>query len=388
MLVRAFGLVLGILLLPRLASAQIKDATTTLEAALNFETVPIVSKEIVPIQKYGDISENIEARTPVSERYDLPSGESVYKIYSQPTYSKVDGNWYAIDFATITPEMLPTSYLKAPNFWNNYFSWLIEPIAAAVAQTYSGSGDGRVGGVNWTSWSNAYGATSATASNGTTAEYCYTGRRAGTGYFDIYRCFFPFDTSTIVDTDTVSSASIWIYSDGKQLVDNDSDCFFALGGASPASSATLVNNDFDNVQATRATDVQTCSGVVDNSYNRYNLSATGTSLISTTAYSNFVLREGHDWNNSALNVDGNNAIQAYLSEYTGTSRDPYLLATTTAGISSNPTCLNASSTALSSDIDNASMVSYLSYWFYVMISFIILTLGYWLVDKLIHLFRK
>lgn len=198
---------------------------------------------------------------------------------------------------------------------------------------YSGAGDGDVSnlistGNDQAAWDSVHDGTT-----GVSYSYTYTSSRTRTNneadpFIVIVRNYYPVDTSAIDDGATITSAAFYAYYTGSQLdEDNDGDDFVRLVQTDQPSATTLAKADFNNCGATNnptagATDKDITG--LSSGYQTFTLNATGLTWISKTSYTMFGLREGHDAKDSPIAAGANNYIEWNNSEYTGTTRDPYL----------------------------------------------------------------
>lgn len=153
-------------------------------------------------------------------------------------------------------------------------------------------------------------------------------------YSDLNRAIFVFDTSSIPDTDTIDSATLYFTPREK----ND-----GLGGShsicivkpSPASPSDFANSDYNiaNWDMTKQTtaDMTIGSMSVDTEFS-LTLNATGLSNISKTGYTYLGMVLDNDQANSAPTwVSGQNAyVGMYSADETGTTKDPRLEVTHSA----------------------------------------------------------
>jgi RHS repeat-associated protein len=95
----------------------------------------------------------------------------------------------------------------------------------------------------------------------------------------------------------------------------------------PASTSTLATSDFSNVGTTAWSSDIPGTSLSINAYNTLDLNATAVAAINRSGWTNYALREGNDFNNSAPTETTAVAFNYYLSEQTGTSQDPYLSVT-------------------------------------------------------------
>lgn len=210
--------------------------------------------------------------------------------------------------------------------------------ADTTTSYYAGAGDGRVtsGGAS-TTWDTAHDATDG-ASASATATTCFSGAFCNdvTGYREIYRAFFPTDTSGLPDNAIISAATLNLYVTVNSNQDNDGDDWMNVVQTSQASSSTLAVGDFDQCGAVNnptegATRIDLGS-VSTSAYTAWTLDATGRGWISKTGFTLLGMREGHDAIDSPIDGSGGatqNRLTFSTSEETGTSQDPYLSVTYT-----------------------------------------------------------
>ena len=204
-----------------------------------------------------------------------------------------------------------------------------------MADLYSNTADGYVFASNQTSWANArdhagaYKYTTSTRSTAAVAVSRATGR-GGAVVYGVYRSFFYFDTSGI--TGTVSSATLKLYgyvaTDGS-VIAVKSTAFGGDGGTA------LDAADFNNITgysagaslSGSATDYSSeiTSGWSTSGYNdlastadlRADMQNDDVVIICVMDYTN-------DYTNTALTSSASLNCGIYFTDYTGTSRDPYI----------------------------------------------------------------
>lgn len=203
------------------------------------------------------------------------------------------------------------------------------------AHTESTSVDGWISKGNSSVWSTTRDATSgalvddgddAIIQDNTGGEGPSTGKTSG-GFFVVGRLFTLFDTSSIPDSDTISSATLSYYVSATANGDNDGDDWINIYTTSPASNTNLVLDDFDQIGSTAQSTQIDIGSITTSAYNNWALNATGISNISKTGITKFGAREGHDAIDSAY-AGGNNTrnyITVYLAEQSGTTTDPKLV---------------------------------------------------------------
>ncbi len=203
----------------------------------------------------------------------------------------------------------------------------------AVTSYYAGAGDGRIrNNAGAVAWSTARGAAVGTFADYTTGGdgiRTHTELHSGTSY-DIWRAYLPTDTSAIDDGDTVTAASLLLYTGGDGVAKSDADTssVYAIPTTQALTSA-LVVADFAAVTYTDWGNV-TIASVVAGGYTTITLNATGIAGITKTGTTKIGAVDGRDFNNSA--PTGMNRVSASASEQTSTTQDPYLSITTTTPV--------------------------------------------------------
>lgn len=153
-------------------------------------------------------------------------------------------------------------------------------------------------------------------------------RTSGSNWREVSRSIFGFDTSSINDTDSVSSATFSLY--GTAVDDGAFDQDLVLdrnvppsGGGSFAASDFNIANWDEVEQASNRIDLGSFN---TSGYNDWTLNATGMANIDNTGETWFGIRGSSDFDNSAPTwVSGDIAnAQAYYADETGTAKDPAL----------------------------------------------------------------
>lgn len=198
-----------------------------------------------------------------------------------------------------------------------------------------------------TSWDTTHDATSASNDLGLGGAFPSRGEPANwtEGIFSyqyqggsrtiISRGFFLFDTASIDDTDTISSATFsWYVLYELDYSDNTSQEYIALVSSTPASNTDLVVGDFDQCgdainNPTKGASDLTNASVSLNAYNDWALNATGLGWITKTGVTKLGLREGHDVEDVVPTYSGDTndvySVAGRFADYTGTSSDPKLV---------------------------------------------------------------
>lgn len=145
---------------------------------------------------------------------------------------------------------------------------------------------------------------------------------AGSDYY-VRRFVTYFDTNTIPDGDTVTSATYSLATlsggDAPQTADSDSIAVVGFSGSNPP-----VVSDFDDFGSTSFGTKTIASWSSSNGvYNNISLNSTGMAAISKTGITPLGARTLNDLNN--VTPTGRNQIPAYQADETGTSKDPSLV---------------------------------------------------------------
>lgn len=255
-------------------------------------------------------NEIVELRSPNSRIID-ENGIRHYIIYSgEQMILKEDMKWHNLDYATTTIEKFYTDiYYEKP-----VTKWKI--IETANAQTYAGSGDGRVTGASSQTWSTAHDATTGGA-NYTDTDYtigCFSFDGPGT-YYQCARGFLPFDTSGLSDTQCFDTVDLVINAD--VITGGGTDVHVVQG--TQASTNEVVNDDFDNYDSTPLLGNLAISTTGDKT-----ISLTDFTGISTSSWTKLALLNDHDIDNSQPTGFDDDMVRFKSSETSGTTDDPYL----------------------------------------------------------------
>jgi len=138
------------------------------------------------------------------------------------------------------------------------------------------------------------------------------------------RGIFLFDTSSIPDTDEISSATLSFYIGSKSTAVPVS---VNVVSSSPASDSALANGDYSNLGSTKFSSAVTVSGITTGAYIDFSLNASGVANIDKTGISKFGLRLEEDIDGSAPTWSSNDlgGVNVQYSETTGISQDPKLV---------------------------------------------------------------
>ena len=140
--------------------------------------------------------------------------------------------------------------------------------------------------------------------------------------------FFLFDTSSIPDTDSISSSTLSLRGTAK-LDDASITPNITIVAGNPASNTSLTGTDYATRGTTEFASRITYASWSTAGYNDFALNASGISNISKTGISKFCAMNGqYDFDNSAPTHPGSaqsSYLQGYYAEQTGTTDDPKLV---------------------------------------------------------------
>ena len=149
------------------------------------------------------------------------------------------------------------------------------------------------------------------------------------GWDDLIRSIYLFDTSAIQDGASITAATFSLYVNSKR------DIFaqdVGLVGSTPASNTALVASDYGQLGTTRyATDLDV-GALTTSAYNDWTLNATGLAAISVTSTpTKFGVRYSGDIDNSAPTASTDYAeVNVNFADTAGTTSDPKLVVTGTS----------------------------------------------------------
>ena len=159
--------------------------------------------------------------------------------------------------------------------------------------------------------------------------YIYSASDDCSTWYSLYRSIYLFDTSSIGDSDTISSATFDIYVESAANLHGQS---INMVSASPDSNTALASADYavGDYGSTKYMDADVSVGSLTTSaYNTLTLNSSGLSNIDKTGVSKFSIRLADDIEDT---VPGTCAIGASqftvrFADYAGTSSDPILTIT-------------------------------------------------------------
>lgn len=236
-------------------------------------------------------------------------------------------------------------YDSAGNLINNNNRSFVWDWAGRLTQASITSGTGSTGNQNYfpTSgdgsiyYSNSNWATTRTAAAGTQASATATtftvGSSKASNKYRIDRGFLSFDTSSLPDNATVTSAKLKLFVTAKANNDNDGDDWLTIVQGMQPSAKTLTASDYDlaglingPVEGIDSSERKDITNVGTNAQVIFNLNQNGKNWISKIGVTKFALREGHDVLNSVFVGSNGQANKLVMSsgEYSGTAKDPVL----------------------------------------------------------------
>ena len=186
------------------------------------------------------------------------------------------------------------------------------------------------------SWSTLRGASTATSVDDSTASMYWVQLNgySSTGWQDLSRSVYLFDTSALTSGATISSATMSVYCSAKNDDSNTHNQTIEVVQSNPASNTSLATGDWNT--ATRWTMTRQATGIAHGSitasaYNDFAFNGTGLGNISKTAVSKFGVVISGDADNTEPTKDAahQTLYTGYFSEQTGTSNDPKLAVTYT-----------------------------------------------------------
>ena len=192
----------------------------------------------------------------------------------------------------------------------------------------STSVDGEVGKNDSSDYTTTHDAATGTAVNDSSGVISVWNTICTTPVYYIYRGFLLFDTSSIPDTDTISSATFSAQGDAGGGTSNGDTDSIAVVASTPASNTALATADYDAVGTTQLSTGIGIGSISTAAYNDWVLNATGIANISTTGVSKFALRTTKD---ISATTPTNTVTCTYAhfesADNAGTSVDPKLVVT-------------------------------------------------------------
>ena len=149
-------------------------------------------------------------------------------------------------------------------------------------------------------------------------------------WISIMRSFYLFDTSSIDDSDTVSSATFSVkYSSSLGTKTSNFGGNVSLVESNPASNTAIANSDLEgNVSyTTKFASDAVLADFVDGTYEDFSLNASGIANISLTGVSKFGLKTDWDVDDTepTWSSFGLERLPLYFADESGTTNDPKLV---------------------------------------------------------------
>jgi hypothetical protein len=185
-------------------------------------------------------------------------------------------------------------------------------LASSSEVAYSSTSDGNIYGNN-ANYNTAWTAVSGTVSS----TDGYLGQLTG---YTVHRLFLFFDTSAIPDDATVTSATLSLY--GKTDLSTTDFLMTVQNGQPTYPTDPLATTDYNKAYYSDDGGSLTTDGLSTVAYNDITLNSTGESWISLTGTTKLCVRSSRDI--AGTTPTGNEYVQVYLAEETGTSKDPKL----------------------------------------------------------------
>tara|TARA_R100000808_G_C2153147_1_gene163084 strand:+ start:2729 stop:3436 length:708 start_codon:yes stop_codon:yes gene_type:complete len=205
-----------------------------------------------------------------------------------------------------------------------------------MATVYANSNDGAVYSSNQSSWSDAHSISSGTADSNDTYSgintvagvYRNVGGR-GSAY-RVHRLFFYFDTSGI--SGTVSAATLKLYGVNPSGVETTKNVIAVKSTAHGGDGGTaLHNDDINNIDVSTPYSSQTSSWTTSG-YNDITLNATARGHMASQDYLLVaIINYEYDYSNTDPGVNASYSNGVYFTDYSSTSRDPYIDYTVVTG---------------------------------------------------------
>lgn len=294
-------------------------------------------EETAKEKKVKIVAEDLEARTSSSRTFVTNNpAVKISEFTSGPNYFKDDqANWWQAEYAYTTPEqfaLLPKTPLYARLTDDSKFA-LVKKAFATTDTFYPAAGTGGTGvdgyiynsGADWTTVRSATSGTGSATSTG--SDTVFVSSNFVSSVYTIRRAFFSFDTSSIPDADTISSATFSLIGRDGGYEATDGQPWIRVVGATPAATNDLTTADFDQIGSTQYVDSPPSNATWianANVYVNMTLNATGIAAVSKTGNTYLGVRTRQDLDNIAP-VNGNNYCSTHLADTFGTANDPKLV---------------------------------------------------------------
>lgn len=319
----------------------------------NNDTLFVYKKNLVS----SEINELREERTINSQKFKTEIKDQYkIKIYSSPQFIKdISGYWYNLEYKIASTTDFELEYLPVWDIIEEiraffYNPFMLNNIANALATSTFAYNDNNTTWGNDATWSIARDTEPSPQMQNDPWVTC----QYNSGAWNVARTFFNFDTSYLEITDTIISAELFTYGFNTSNYDNDGLDYISIVEHNQVDPENLATSDFHNetdIELHETSERIDITSMTIPAYQSWQLNSTGINVIDINGYTQLMLREGHDLENTSCNNStGHNSYFSYGSDETGTDKDPYLLISYTVASSSPATTTtetdNASATFL------------------------------------------
>lgn len=222
----------------------------------------------------------------------------------------------------------------------SFFRDAVYPVYADTTETFYPSPDAAattidgvvsrltVSGESWASLQGGNGTTQ--NSTNTSMDALLTSDSTSNEYTLIQRPILLFDTSSLPDTATITSAALKLYV--QSVSDEFTDSIVAVA-SSPASNTALAASDYQTMGSTALSSAVSLLSLTTSAYNSLALNATGISAISLSGITKLGVRLERDRANSepTWHSVGTDRVTFTSADDSGTSQSPYLEVTYSGG---------------------------------------------------------
>lgn len=169
-----------------------------------------------------------------------------------------------------------------------------------------------------------------TDNSGTSGIYPYLGEAFfPSNEIQLMRGFLPVDTSTLSGAATITAGTVYIYVHA--VADSYGVGSVCLVGSTQASGTALTGTDYAAVGSTEFATRKTIASMTAGSWVSFPLNSSGLAAINKGGTTKFAFRTNHDLDNNLTGFSGvgSEYMIAYASEYSDTTKRPYLEVTYT-----------------------------------------------------------
>jgi len=251
----------------------------------------------------------------------------------EPQFYKDKDVWYQLEYATTTYD----KWIEELPIMNVVRSFSIFPkVFAQSPATFYTSLNGYVKCYNTcdrTTWSDIINYPNATEYLTTEHVEYIRGEALGSPNYVLQRVILHFDTSSLPDSITISSAELSLYSTGVGAVgESTNPADLVLVTNETASEAGLVAGDYDVVNwgsTPLADNIPIATFYGTSAYHTFDLNPTGIEEINSTGVTSLGVRPANDVSGDA--PTSSSRAEMYFSVEEGTTYDPKLVVTYTEG---------------------------------------------------------